>query len=207
MVLLQAGLGRRTLNIPENADFSQDTLDTSPLPYSSKEFENMPKARCATCHLSMPVQLLALHAQECEPSSCSDRMDLEPDLDPDLESPATSNPGNPDAEFLMGAISPVFSELGSLRCQRESRIVNFLQDFIQNIEDEEEEKSFVVEERGTPVKITTESDLDDGDSRETESTGEPARDEEEMKEKHKITVGCFFNGLRGRTCPHHLNRE
>ncbi|KAI9530519.1 hypothetical protein NQZ68_000009 [Dissostichus eleginoides] len=318
MVLLQAGLGRRTLNIPENADFSQisyilmesyskmvplegawmlhkaaggsgqrklsvlapeaegytgaylakalggkgclyimpiqDTLDTSPLPYSSKEFENMPKARCATCHLSMPVQLLALHAQESEPSSCSDRMDLEPDLDPDLESPATSNPGNaspsvlpcrtscskidikvacpftlqstqiidleehaseeltgrekslaeaietlsgrvdtttlfnPDAEFLMGAISPVFSELGSLRCQRESRIVNFLQDFIQNIEDEEEEKSFVVEERGTPVKITTESDLDDGDSRETESTGEPARDEEEMKEKHKITA-------------------
>ncbi|KAI9532586.1 hypothetical protein NQZ68_031288 [Dissostichus eleginoides] len=103
-----------------------------------------------------------------------------------------------DAEFLMGAISPVFSELGSLRRQRESRIVNFLQDFIQNIEDEEEEKSFVVEERGTPVKITTESDLDGGDSRETESTGEPARDEEEMKEKHKITVGCFLNGVRGR---------
>ncbi|KAJ4930254.1 hypothetical protein JOQ06_019260 [Pogonophryne albipinna] len=506
MVLLQAGLGRRTLNIPENADHSQisyilmesyskmvpldgawmlhkaaggsgqrklsvlvpeaegytgaylakalggkgclyimpiqDTLDTSPLPYSSKEFENMPKARCAMCHLSMPVQLLALHAQECEPSSCSDRMDLEPDLDPDLdESPATSNPGNvssliflaeaietlsgrvdtttlfnvsvtrediferglgqwrrqkrsspknpirvsfigesgidhgalrkefltemmagverkffqggstgktpkysitdyhkehfktageimavsivqggpppnffrewcygyistgemdrdsiskedvtdpelsqlmeeveiaepeamydlldritacgysgpatwerkeeiikaiilhssvrilpmlqqicsgmklyglcemivqqphnfrdlfvpglhqkPDAEFLMGAISPVFSELGSLRRQRESRIINFLQDFIQNIEDEEEEKSCVVEERGTPVKIT-ESDLDDGDSRETESTGEPARDEEEMKEQYKITVGCFLQWLTGQ---------
>ncbi|KAF3859818.1 hypothetical protein F7725_000073 [Dissostichus mawsoni] len=78
----------------------QDTLDTSPLPYSSKEFENMPKARCATCHLSMPVQLLALHAQECEPSSCSDRMDLEPDLDPDLESPATSNPGNASPSVL-----------------------------------------------------------------------------------------------------------
>ncbi|XP_033939750.1 uncharacterized protein [Pseudochaenichthys georgianus] len=565
MILLQAGLGRRTLNIPENADHSQisyilmesyskmvplawmlhkaaggsgqrklsvlvpeaqgytgaylakalggkgclfimpiqDTLDTSPLPYSSKEFENMPKARCATCHLSMPVQLLALHAQECEPSSCSDRMDLEPDLDPDLdESPATSNPGNaspsvlpcrtscskidikvacplcselfpeyfveihastcrestlqstqiidleehaseeltgrekslaeaietlsgrvdtttlfnvsvtrediferglvqwrrqkrsspknplrvsfigesgidhgalrkefltemmagverkffqggstgktpkysitdyhkehfktageimavsivqggpppnffrewcygyistgemdrdsiskedvtdpelsqlmeevemaepeamydlldritacgysghatwerkeeiikaiilhssvrilpmlqqicsgmklyglcemivqqphhfrdlfvpglhekPDAEFLMGAISPVFSELGSLRRQRESRIINFLQDFIQNIEDEEEEKIFVVEERGTPAKIT-ESDLGDGDSRETESTGEPARDEEEMKEKYKITVGCFLQWLTGQ---------
>ncbi|XP_034006682.1 uncharacterized protein LOC117498596 [Trematomus bernacchii] len=165
MVLLQAGLGRRTLNIPENADHSQisyilmqsyskmvplegawmlhkaaggsgqrklsvlapeaegytgaylakalggkgclyimpiqDTLDTSPLPYSSEEFENMPKARCATCHLSMPVQLLALHAQECEPSSCSDRMDLEPDLDPDLdESPATSNPGNASPSVL-----------------------------------------------------------------------------------------------------------
>ncbi|KAJ4927343.1 hypothetical protein JOQ06_015076 [Pogonophryne albipinna] len=103
----------------------------------------------------------------------------------------------PDAEFLMGAISPVFSELGSLRRQRESRIINFLQDFIQNIEDEEEEKSCVVEERGTPVKIT-ESDLDDGDSRETESTGEPARDEEEMKEQYKITVGCFLQWLTGQ---------
>nr|XP_033939869.1 uncharacterized protein LOC117447285 [Pseudochaenichthys georgianus] len=103
----------------------------------------------------------------------------------------------PDAEFLMGAISPVFSELGSLRRQRESRIINFLQDFIQNIEDEEEEKIFVVEERGTPAKIT-ESDLGDGDSRETESTGEPARDEEEMKEKYKITVGCFLQWLTGQ---------
>ncbi|KAJ4945073.1 hypothetical protein JOQ06_013611 [Pogonophryne albipinna] len=432
MVLLQAGLGRRTLNIPENADHSQisyilmesyskmvplegawmlhkaaggsgqrklsvlvpeaegytgaylakalggkgclyimpiqDTLDTSPLPYSSKEFENMPKARCATCHLSMPVQLLALHAQDKSVNQAAvltawiwnrlaeaietlsgrvdtttlfnvsvtredifergfgqwrrqkrsspkknlqvsfigesgidhgalrkefltemmaehfktageimavsivqggpppnffrdwcygyvstgemdrDSISKEDVTDPELSQlmeeleiaepeamydlldritacgysgPATwerkeeiikaiilhssvrilpmlqqicsgmklyglcemivQQPHNfrdlfvpglhekPDAEFLMGAISPVFSELGSLRRQRESRIINFLQDFIQNIEDEEEEKSCVVEERGTPVKIT-ESDLDDGDSRETEST-------------------------------------
>ncbi|KAF1377154.1 hypothetical protein PFLUV_G00197640 [Perca fluviatilis] len=162
MVLLRAGLGRRTVSITEHADHSQistilmdtyskmvplegawmlykadggsgqrklsvlapeaegytgaylskalggkaclyimpiqDTLDTSPLPYSSKEFEKMPKARCATCHLSMPVQLLALHAQECELGSCSDSRYFEPNEEPDVmtdfeESPALSNPG------------------------------------------------------------------------------------------------------------------
>ncbi|KAK1898546.1 E3 ubiquitin-protein ligase RAD18 [Dissostichus eleginoides] len=96
--------------LEDQASGNEDTLDTSPLPYSSKEFENMPKARCATCHLSMPVQLLALHAQECEPSSCSDRMDLEPSLQlqailifriwTQIESPATSNPGNASPSVL-----------------------------------------------------------------------------------------------------------
>lgn len=42
----------------------------------------------------------------------------------------------PDAEFLMGCMFPIFSEPGSLKRQKESKIVNFLQDFIQNIEDE-----------------------------------------------------------------------
>ncbi|XP_031729693.1 uncharacterized protein LOC116397924 [Anarrhichthys ocellatus] len=157
MLLLRAGLGRRTIGIPETADHSQismilmetyskmvplegawmlhkaaggsgqrklsvlapeaegytgayltkafggksclyimpiqDTLDTSPLPYSSKEFEKMPKARCASCHLNLPVQLLALHAMECQPESCSS---FEPNLDHDdcEESPALSNHGN-----------------------------------------------------------------------------------------------------------------
>lgn len=44
----------------------QNTQDISPLPYSSKEFEKMPKARCVKCHTDMPVQLLAIHVQKCE---------------------------------------------------------------------------------------------------------------------------------------------
>lgn len=36
----------------------------------------------------------------------------------------------------MGAMSPTFSVLGSLKRQRESKIVNFLRDFIQSIENE-----------------------------------------------------------------------
>ncbi len=55
----------------------QETLDGSPLPYSSKEFEKMPRERCAICHQSMPVQLLALHTQECEPDNFSDSIDFE----------------------------------------------------------------------------------------------------------------------------------
>ncbi len=81
----------------------------------------MPKAQCSTCHLSTPVQLLALHAQECEPGSCSDSIDSKPamstvipqltmiysfliitlfqNVDPDMttdfdESPALSNHGS-----------------------------------------------------------------------------------------------------------------
>ncbi|XP_041862483.1 uncharacterized protein LOC121653198 [Melanotaenia boesemani] len=163
MTLLQAGLGRRTVSIPEHADHSQistilmdtypkmaplegawmlykaaggsgqrklsilapeaegytgayiakafggkgclyimpiqDTLDTSPLPYTSKEFEKMPKARCATCHLNMPIQLLALHTQECEPGSSADSRSFESTLEPDVvvidvDSPALSSPVN-----------------------------------------------------------------------------------------------------------------
>lgn len=43
-----------------------------------------------------------------------------------------------DAEFLELALTPVFSEEGSLRRHRECRIINYLQDFIQKLEDEEE---------------------------------------------------------------------
>lgn len=53
----------------------QNTVDISPLPFSSKEFEKMPKARCAKCHTDMPVQLLAMHVQKCETDvwiNCSD---------------------------------------------------------------------------------------------------------------------------------------
>uniref|UniRef100_A0A8D0A6B7 HECT domain-containing protein n=1 Tax=Sander lucioperca TaxID=283035 RepID=A0A8D0A6B7_SANLU len=41
-----------------------------------------------------------------------------------------------DADFLVKSLSPVFSEKGTMRRQRECRVVNFLQDFIQDMEDE-----------------------------------------------------------------------
>ncbi|XP_039682313.1 uncharacterized protein LOC120575584 [Perca fluviatilis] len=43
-----------------------------------------------------------------------------------------------DADFLVKSLSPVFSEKGTMRRQRECRVVNFLQDFIQDMEDEED---------------------------------------------------------------------
>lgn len=39
----------------------QGALDLTPLPYSSKEFEKMPRATCHSCLENMPVQLLAAH--------------------------------------------------------------------------------------------------------------------------------------------------
>ncbi|XP_057206455.1 uncharacterized protein LOC130564407 isoform X2 [Triplophysa rosa] len=44
----------------------QGTLDTSPLPYTAKEFEKMPKAACDMCSENMPVQLLAAHVASCK---------------------------------------------------------------------------------------------------------------------------------------------
>uniref|UniRef100_A0A8D0CUY2 HECT domain-containing protein n=1 Tax=Sander lucioperca TaxID=283035 RepID=A0A8D0CUY2_SANLU len=41
-----------------------------------------------------------------------------------------------DADFLVKSLSPVFSEKGTMRRQRECRVVNFLQEFIQDMEDE-----------------------------------------------------------------------
>lgn len=43
-----------------------------------------------------------------------------------------------DADFLVKSVSPVFSENGTVRRQRELRVVNFLQDFVQDMEDEGE---------------------------------------------------------------------
>ncbi|XP_061734428.1 uncharacterized protein zgc:112970 [Nerophis ophidion] len=44
--------------------------------------------------------------------------------------------GKVDADFLVQSLSPVFSEIGTMRHQRESTVVNFLQDFVQAMEDE-----------------------------------------------------------------------
>lgn len=43
-----------------------------PLPGTSKILKRCQKPDVPSCHLRMPVQLLALHAQECEPGNCSD---------------------------------------------------------------------------------------------------------------------------------------
>ncbi|XP_056617686.1 uncharacterized protein LOC130432375 [Triplophysa dalaica] len=47
----------------------QEELDTQPLPYNSAEFAKMPKVPCVTCNTTMPLQLLALHAEECKLNS------------------------------------------------------------------------------------------------------------------------------------------
>lgn len=41
-----------------------------------------------------------------------------------------------DADFLMKSLSPSFSETGTMRRARESKVVNFLQDYLQDMEDE-----------------------------------------------------------------------
>lgn len=41
-------------------------MSTTPLPPDAAEFNKMPKASCKTCNATMPLQMLALHVQECE---------------------------------------------------------------------------------------------------------------------------------------------
>nr|XP_055057119.1 uncharacterized protein LOC129441489 [Misgurnus anguillicaudatus] len=47
----------------------QEEMDTQPLPYNSAEFSKMPKVPCVTCNTTMPLQMLALHAEECQLNS------------------------------------------------------------------------------------------------------------------------------------------
>ncbi|XP_049459040.1 uncharacterized protein LOC125905192 [Epinephelus fuscoguttatus] len=44
-----------------------------------------------------------------------------------------------DSDFLVRALYPDFSEEGSVKRQREMKVINFLQDFLQKLEDEEAE--------------------------------------------------------------------
>ncbi|CAM4573040.1 unnamed protein product [Leuciscus chuanchicus] len=71
--LIKTARGKGCVNIMP----LQNTLDISPLPYSAKEFEKMPKARCAKCLTDMPVQLLAVYVQKCETDMCIDISDCE----------------------------------------------------------------------------------------------------------------------------------
>ncbi|XP_047186362.1 uncharacterized protein LOC118292456 [Scophthalmus maximus] len=43
----------------------QHEFDLSPLPPDAIEFQSMPRAQCQTCNVSFPLQILALHVQEC----------------------------------------------------------------------------------------------------------------------------------------------
>ncbi len=43
----------------------QEELDAMPLPSDALEFQNMPKATCQNCSLSMPLQVLAMHVKSC----------------------------------------------------------------------------------------------------------------------------------------------
>ncbi len=84
---IQGGCGQRKLNVvpPESEGYTakslktasnngkstlyivplQDTIDTSPLPPHAAEFEKMPKSICKTCGVMMPLQVLALHIENC----------------------------------------------------------------------------------------------------------------------------------------------
>lgn len=56
-----AGNGRNVLYVLP----LQETLSTDPLPYDAPEFAKMPQTNCVVCQKRMPLQLLALHAEEC----------------------------------------------------------------------------------------------------------------------------------------------
>lgn len=47
----------------------QEELDTEPLPYNAAEFARMPQVPCLTCNTTMPLQMLALHAENCQPTT------------------------------------------------------------------------------------------------------------------------------------------
>ncbi|XP_061570618.1 uncharacterized protein LOC133424185 [Cololabis saira] len=62
------GTGKSTLYIVP----LQHTFDPTPLPPDSIEFQSMPKAQCQTCKVNFPLQILALHVQECMESAAGD---------------------------------------------------------------------------------------------------------------------------------------
>ena len=61
------GSGKNTLYIVP----LQHEFDLTPLPPDAIEFQNTPKAQCQTCKVSFPLQILALHVQECMQSQSS----------------------------------------------------------------------------------------------------------------------------------------
>ncbi|XP_061906727.1 uncharacterized protein K02A2.6-like isoform X2 [Entelurus aequoreus] len=81
-----------------------------------------------------------------------------------------------DADFLVQSLSPVFSEIGTMRHQRESTVVNFLQDFVQAMEDEEEDEH----------------------NSETREEDEVNKAEKQNNETH-INVGKFCQWLTGQS--------
>ncbi|XP_026095728.1 uncharacterized protein LOC113067575 [Carassius auratus] len=44
----------------------QEEIDITQLPYNAPEFHNMPKNICMTCGISVPLQLLPCHLEDCQ---------------------------------------------------------------------------------------------------------------------------------------------
>ncbi|XP_076858389.1 uncharacterized protein LOC143512215 isoform X2 [Brachyhypopomus gauderio] len=57
----------------------QEEFDLTPLPYDAQEFSLMPKAECKNCFKSMPLQLLALHVNQCKAQESDTLSDSEPE--------------------------------------------------------------------------------------------------------------------------------
>ncbi|XP_058603956.1 uncharacterized protein LOC131522468 [Onychostoma macrolepis] len=89
----------------------QEEMDTQPLPYNSAEFAKMPKVPCVTCNTTMPLQMLALHAEECKLNS-NENIDLVIVEDTDLEDQVTNtDAGARDVSEDSLAVCPI--------CQKE----------------------------------------------------------------------------------------
>ncbi|XP_078801046.1 uncharacterized protein LOC144991112 [Oryzias latipes] len=67
---------------------------------------------------------------------------------------------NVDADFIVGALSPNLSEEGSVRRQKELHVLNFLQDFLQNLEDKD-----TVHEDKLPASAATQETTGVGNKR------------------------------------------
>lgn len=62
-IKIATGAGKITIYIVP----LQEELDLSPLQDDAKEFEKIPKAACKSCSREMPLQVLALHVEDCIP--------------------------------------------------------------------------------------------------------------------------------------------
>ncbi|CAK6972279.1 uncharacterized protein LOC117525960 [Scomber scombrus] len=87
-----------------------------------------------------------------------------------------------DADFLVKSLSPVFSEMGTMRHQRESTVINFLQDFVQDMKDEAEDEN-------------NREDMPE----ETMGEDENVDEAEKLKNYMNIHVGKFCQWLTGQS--------
>ncbi|CAI5660229.1 unnamed protein product [Oreochromis niloticus] len=52
----------------------QEKIDTTPLPHDAAEFSKMPKSQCKTCGVTMPLQLLVCHVENCVQEAACESM-------------------------------------------------------------------------------------------------------------------------------------
>ncbi|XP_056613384.1 uncharacterized protein LOC130429049 [Triplophysa dalaica] len=119
----------------------QEESDTQPLPYNSAEFAKMPKVPCVTCNTILPMQLLALHAEEWKLNS-NEKTDVviveDENEDCNIEEKVTNTPDREVSEDSLG-MCPIcqnvlpFSILhyhGSLCAERSFRNDTLLKDYL-----------------------------------------------------------------------------